>query len=432
MRELVVRAQVPAGITENRKNLSMIQIDKRKCLLLAYSIFVLLVIFEPEYISISSIHMYFSVARYVATFLTITVFLARNVKLNALLIGTVIFESLLLLFTVVNGSAMDIWISDCAYTIVLILFSQTVMELDARILPLALSIVLGLYTHINTVCRVLYPLGLYTNSVGYRNCWFLGYDNCACIIILLAVTVTLFRILYYKGHFLLWDLSVLVSGCWFILVQGIATAIIAGSLFFVLIIVSRNEWFRKNFSKGVLLVVGMFVLFFLIQFASIQDSSIFLPFFKILGRNVTFTGRTKIWSMAWKEIQRSDWLLGKGLQTSAIFQSHFGGRLAVHLHSYYLQVIYEGGFLTFATLFGVLACVTIRFDKGKYGYAYMPFLAGLLAIMLMWQTEAYSDLIKYGFVILSLMYNAPLLRQSEETYEPHIRLVFHSLRRRHL
>ena len=61
--------------------------------------------------------------------------------------------------------------------------------------------------------------------------------------------------------------------------------------------------------------------------------------------------------------------------------------------------------------------VAARFDKGKYSHTYMPFLAGLLSIMLMWQTEAYADLVKYGFVILSLMYNTPLLVQGEGVHD---------------
>ena len=394
-----------------------IQFSKRKCLLLAYSIFVLLVIFEPDYIVTTSFHKLFRPAKYLAAFLTIFAFILRKVKLNGLLIGTIAFEGLLLLSTVINGSAVEVWINNCAYIIVLILFAQSVMEMDALMFPLALSVVLGLYTHINTVCRVLYPLGMYTSSVGYRNCWLLGYDNCAGLIIQLTITVTLFRIIYYKNRFLVWDWSVLLSGCWFILVQGIATTIIAGTLFFAFVIVSRNERIRKYFSRGTLVVVGMFLLFCMIHFVSIQENSIFSLAFKILGRNTTFTGRTSVWSAAWREIQNDRWLLGRGLQASTMYQDHFGGGGWAHLHSYYLQVIYEGGFLAFAALFGLLIYVAARFDKGKYSYTYGTFLAGLLAIMLMWQVEAYGDLIKYGFVILSLMYNTPLLVQSEGAHE---------------
>ena len=57
----------------------------------------------------------------------------------------------------------------------------------------------------------------------------------------------------------------------------------------------------------------------------------------------------------------------------------------------------------------------------------MVFLAGLLAVMTMWQAEAYGDLIKYGFIIVALMYNASLLTQSEETDDtPRIQFTFHS------
>lgn len=434
MGEPIVNGQRKAAIPIGHKPFSVIRIDKQKSLLLAYSVFVLFILFEPAYIrDETSFHVLFKISKFAVAATVLFFFIIRKVKLNALSIGTIAFEGLLLLSTVLNGSAIEDWISDSAYIIVLILFAQMVMEQDAPLLLLAMSIVLGLYTHINTICRVLYPLGMYTSSVGYRNCWFLGYDNCACVFIQLAITVALFRILYYRDCFLLWDWSVLVSGCWFILVQEIATTIVAEAAFFAVVIVSRNKVFRSKIPIGTLVVAGMFLLFFLIQFASVQENSIFAFVFKILGRNTTFTGRTRIWSLALREIQNGKWFLGRGLQTVAMYQSHFGGLGFGHLHSYYLQVIYEGGFLAFTALFGVLMYVAARFDKGKYNHAYMSFLGGLLAIMLMWQAEAYGDLIKYGFVILSLMYNAPLLRHNEETTSvSRIRLVFYSPIKHHL
>lgn len=418
MRETIVTNRWPTTITKRRKPFATLQINKRKCLLLTYSVFVLLVLFEPAYIAITSFHLFFRIAKWLVAFFAIFAFIVRKIKLNVVLVGTIMFEGLLLLSTIVNGAAVGDWVKNCAYIIILMLFVQTVMEQDAQILLVSLSVVLGLYTHINTVCRVLYPLGMYTtSSAGYQNCWFLGYDNCAGVIIQLAITVALFRILNFKDRFLFWEWSVLLSGCWFILVQGIATSIVAEMCFFTVVLASGNEQIKKIFLKGTIVVLGMFLLFFLIQFVSIQERSIFSSVFKELGRNTTFTGRTRIWSIAWRDIHNYGWLLGRGQQTGEMYQRHLGDRVWAHLHSYYLQVIYEGGFLSFAALFGVLIYVTAHFDKGKYSHRYMTFLAGLLAIMLMWQTEAYSDLIKYGFIILSLMYNTPLLVQSEKAQD---------------
>lgn len=404
-------------IVKGRELFTTIQISKRKSLLLAYAVFVLFVLFEPDYFTITSFHLFFQIAKYSVAVLVIFAFIVRKVKLNGLLIRTTIFEGLLLLSTLTNNSDVWTWVKNCAYIIVLMLFVQTVMEQDARSLPLALSIVLGLYTHINSICRVIYPLGMYPPNYLYQECWLFGYDNCAGVIILLAITVTLFRILYFKDRFLFWDWSVLLSGFWFILIQKMATSMLAGTCFFVVILASRNKRIRKIFARGTLIVTAMFLLFFLIQFVTTQISKTFSFVFTVLGKNGTFTGRVRIWSIAWQKIQDGGWLLGRGQQTIKTYQRLFGGRVWNHLHCYYLQVIYEGGFLAFAALFGVLIYVAACFDKGKYSYTYMPLLAGLLAIMLMWQTEAYGDLVQYGFVILSLMYNTPLLVQSEKVQD---------------
>lgn len=425
MNEANLKTQNSAMIANGRKSFSTIQINKQNFFYFCYSVFVLAVIIEPDYIATTSLHLIFRLAKYVAACIVILFYIIRKSKLNSLLIGTVIFEGLLLLSTLINGTSKTSWLNDCGYVIVLILFAQTILEIDARTFFLSLSLVLGIYTHINTITRILFPQGMYTSSIGYRNCWFLGYDNCACMIILLAITVALFRIFYYKGRFLIWDWSIIFSGVWFIFVQKIATAIFTSIIFFVFIVISKIAWIRKNLFKGTAIVSGMIILFFLIQLVNISDDTIFLFIFKSLGRNSTFTGRTRIWSIAWNEIQDGIWFLGKGVQATATYQKHFGGLVWAHLHSYYLQIIYEGGFLAFVAFFVLLICVAKRFDKGKYGYVYMPFLAGFLSIMIMWQVEAYSDLVKYGFILLSLMYYTPLFVKNEETEKrKRIRLSF--------
>ena len=416
MRETIAKNRNRTAISKSRQAFSTIQIDKQRSLLLAYSLFVLFALFEPDYIaSETSLHIVFRIARYVSVLLVLSFFLIRKTKLNVLLLETLLFEGALLLPTFINDLAIEKWISNCGFVIVLVFFAQTVMEKDAQIFPLALSIVLGLYTHINFLCRLLYPSGMYINFLGYRNCWFLGYDNNAGMTILLASVVALFRIFYYKDHVLFWDWSILMSGWSFILVQNVATALVGGGIFFAFVLASQNRWFRKRFSRGMLVVVGMVFMFFLIQFSSIQENHFFSFVFDALKKNTTFTGRTKLWAAAWREIQNGGWLLGRGMKTAAMYQQHFGAVWTVHLHCYYLMVIYEGGVFAFAAFIGLFTHTAIRFDRGKFSAVYMPLISGLLAAMLMWQTEAYNDQIRYIFVILSLMYNAPLLQNSEKT-----------------
>ena len=416
MKESHVSDQVSSAVSYEPNPLFTIRIDKKKCLLLIYSVFVIIVLFEPDYFTTTSLHRIFQVAKCIAAFSAIVIFVIHKINLNALIIGTTVFEIWLLFPTIVNHSAIDIWIKNCAYVIALILFVQTVLEMDAHILLLALSIVLGLYTHINTICRLLFPAGMYISTTGKLNCWLLGYDNCACLMILLSIIIALFRILYYRNHFMIWEWSVLISGLWFIFFQRIATTIIAIVLFFIFLIISKNKMIRKCFSKGTLIVFSMFLLFVLIQFVSIQDSSFFSFIFDFLEKSTTFTGRTRVWAIAWEEIKAGGWILGKGLQSMDMYLRLFGGRSWITVHNYYLQVIFEGGLLAFIILLGVLICTVVRFDKERHGFSYMPLLGGLLAMMMMWQAEAYEDLVKYGFVLLSLMYNVDLFVRDEETY----------------
>ena len=339
-------------------------------------------------------------------------FIIRREKLNMLLLSTVIFEGCLFLSTLVNGGDLNVWVRTCAYCIVLLLFMQMIIQIDPQQLLKSLELVFGIYVHINTLTWILYPKGLYIDEfAGYRNCWFLGYDNCAEVIIILAEIVALYRMVSARKWFKPWELSILISGSVFIFTQMIASAIVAEIVAILFLLLTRREAIRVFIGRAKIVVIGMLGMFLLLHFFSVQESPIFSMIFILLGKDITFTGRTRVWKLGWREIFSNNIFLGMGMQNGKDLSAHFGARAFVHLHSYYLQVLYEGGVLAFGSFVFILMQVARRFDSSHKDYSDMVLLAGLLAFMTMWQVEAYSILVIYFFVLLFILYNAPRFKR---------------------
>ncbi len=411
--------------TEERQQKSLF-IAQRWGLML-FAVFVVAVLIEPGYIANNPglAHQIFRVFKVVASGMAVLLFVMRRTKLNGLLTGCLIFEGMLLISTVLNFSNLAEWLKNNAYAVAFLVFLQTVMEMDANILLRALSVVLGAYVHINSLCRILFPNGMYIDGVGNKSCWFLGYDNVACIIIIVAMTVSVFRILSSSRKLLLWDWSVIISGVWFTFVGGIATSIIAETAFLFIVVLASNPRIRRWRGNARLLTISMIGLFLLIHLFSIQQGDFFSLVLRLLNKDITFSGRIEIWQQAWADLIGKKLLLGFGVHTQSEYSQYFGRRWAAHLHCFYLQVLYEGGLAAFGVLLGWIFYVGRRFDKAAHGHCAMTILAGFFSMLIMWQVEAYANLVRCFVIMLFLLYNAQQLEiQSKDMSCPKRRIVF--------
>lgn len=410
------------GIIKNSRSRYTILISKRIWLVTILSVIVFCVLIEPAYLydaevggAIGIVHNGIRIMRYAVAGLVLGAFVIYRIKVNSLLVWTAVFELCLLLSTFINAADIVGWIRDGAYSIVLLLFMQMIFSLDSDLLLRSLSLVLGSYVHINTLTWVLYPKGLYVSPAGYWNCWFLGYDNVAAVIIFLAQIVALYRISSSENKWIqLWDWSILISGVVFIFRQMIGSAVVAEVAALLFLLATRNGKIRKTVGKAKLIVIGMLLLFLLIHFY-IQQKWLFLFIIQFLGKVSTFTSRTRVWKQAWREIPQKP-LLGRGIQQASEYIAMAGGnRHYAHLHSYYLQVIYEGGILAFGSFLVLLLCAAQKFDNTEVTPSDMILLAGFLGFLIMWQVEAYNGLIRYAFIMLFLIYNTGAIRQKKNT-----------------
>ncbi len=388
--------------------------SRRRLTVLLLSVVVLAVLIEPAYVAetpgwLNTIYRFF---KYIVSAGVIIAFFLRRSGINSLFIGAILFEGCLFLSTAVKGGDLRVWFSDCAYALILLLFTQMAVSIDRVCLFNALSIVLGIYVHINTLTWILWPDGLYTNSLDYRNCWFLGYDNVAVIIVFLAEIMALYNILSGgQKRLKFWEISVIGSGIVFIFGSGVGTAIIVELAVLIFLLLTSRKRIRSVIGNAKVIVIVMLAAFLMFQFLNVQGWRIFDFLYQITGKNATFTGRTKLWSLAWEDLlPNGNLLFGFGMRSGEELTAHFGSRFSVHLHSYYLQVLYNGGLLAFGSFIFILLDTAGRFDRGEKDFRDMVLLAGLLGMMLMWQVEAYHNLIRLFFLLMVILYHNSRLK----------------------
>lgn len=398
-------------------------VNIRRMTLVFFSVIVLAVMIEPAYISNAAakwLHEIYRFLRYAIAAFVLIFFFFRHTKLrlNMLIISTVIFEGCLFVSTFTKGGDLHTWIRGSAYCVILLFFVQMVVSTSPAAILEATTIVLGLYVHINTLTWILYPGGLYEDIAGKWNCWFLGYDNCGAAIIILSEIIALYHIVSARKWFNVWNWSILISGNFFIFRQGIATIILVEAVAIIFLFMVQCKAIRKIIGSARAIIIGMLVLFILLQFFSVQENTLFAIILNILGKDTTLTGRTRVWKMGWDSIFPKHIVLGMGMQTVFEYIARFEGvKSFSHLHCYYLQVLYDGGILAFGSFVFLLLQVAKRFDKGEKDFSDMVLLAGLLVLLLIWQVEAYSTLNWYFFILLTILYNVSVFKQlSKEKY----------------
>ena len=106
--------------------------------------------------------------------------------------------------------------------------------------------------------------------------------------------------------------------------------------FYIILVLRDNNKREFLTSKNYILII--FVLNILIVFFQVQNY--FTGFItNYLGKDVTFSGRTFLWSLGISEIEKAP-IFGYGIDETVIKSKLYG---LEHFHNYFVNLIYQGG-----------------------------------------------------------------------------------------
>lgn len=408
-----------------------------------FNVLIITFLMEPAYISYSktitistnqliqyivvALHNFYSIGKLFSVVLVFLCFFTRLTKINAFLWWVVTFEAFKVLATVFNSGNVLRHLQYHAIPFIFLIYMQVVLEQNAALVLKALIFVLGLLIHANTISWLIYPAGIYVHWIGYKNCWFLGYDNIAVPLVLLATVVGLYR-MQKAGRILWWDFSVIISGLCFVFGCDIATGIVSEAVFFVSLLLLSNRNLRSLLGRPKFIILAMFGFAFFLQFIGMSQQGLTGQALALLGKNTTFTNRTWVWHKGWSDLLEYGLICGRGFLTGLEYAAHFGWAVMTQLHSTYLHIVYEGGLISLALLLGMVLQGGANYAKFRDKFSSAVILAGLSAFMMVCQVECYSLLTSCFFITVSLLYNIGCLEESACVHQLGFKLVWHKHR----
>lgn len=373
------------------------------------------ILIEPNYFAqgpLKAVDFVYSILKIICTLLILfRFFICLKVRTGLLLVF--LYEGVMLISTALGGGSVLSFVKINAYIVVMAILLEWMLEQDAPSLISAVSSVFGIYTYISLLTWILFPEGMYTHPLGWKNCWFLGYKNIATPILLVGMVCALFDsyMKYKRISWYAWSVVVCAEIYMFGVssVTGMVTSIVA------LAVSAVSYWMDvvEKILNCKNIVIGNFILFVLIVFVRIQNVlDIFGNIVIQMGKNLTFSSRTYLWDRVIPLI-RDSLILGNGAQEYQEYVNLFHYWWAVHLHSYYLQVLFEGGLTALGLVFVLLFLGGMNFDQHSKVRASMIIKYGLMAYLLANQLEMYGQ-VSTMFMLVFMHYH---IEEIEDQYE---------------
>lgn len=278
---------------------------------------------------------------------------------------------------------------------VIILFLSYLDEDVTKVLN-PLGFILYIYVLINFATVLLFPQGLYSDSVNEMSTrieysWFLGYRNPQVRILLPAVSISFISDIVKYGRVKVKSLLLLIVSLITIVLIKSSTALIGFSVF-ILIYIVRMKWNIRV--KPIWFLIYNAVFFVGIVILRLQNLFGFV-IVDVLHKDLTFTGRTYIWDQALLRILKNP-LLGNGA-TEFPIGSNF---VATHPHNFMLYLLVKSGLIGFL-LFVVSAVICAKklekYQDSKIAQILIMEFCGFFSMTV---TESMTEAIFFWLIII--------------------------------
>src|SRR5699024_1188025 len=168
----------------------------------------------------------------------------------------------------------------------------------------ALSIIFGLYIVINFLTLFVFPDGLYLTDK-HNKAWLLGIENQFALFLIPGIIIIILSSWYRfnKITILAW-LQVFIILLTVLQIWS-ATAIVA--IFFVIIsiIINLRKKIKPIYRFTLLSIIYILLWIFLVRFNSLDSFQAIIV--DVLGKDLTLSGRTRIWAAVFNIIPDSLW-----------------------------------------------------------------------------------------------------------------------------
>ena len=297
-------------------------------------------------------------------------------------------------------SDMEIFLKTYYKIIAIVLYLDYGLRHYSKNVISSFYLVFYILTVINFYTIVRYPNGWYAGEL-FSNNWFFGYDNIHIVMYFPALmfmwlnTKMNNKKMGAKEYILIAIISYCVYFCFS------ANSVVAFTVFLIYLgfykYINRSK--RLNVKSYTYIFIAIFVGIVLLRLQNLFSWLIV----DILGKNLTFTGRTKIWDEVIKYI-KLNWITGYGQEDTAIIGSKLGHRAFTHAHNTILDVLYKGGVLSCIPFLGMFIMPIVKLYKNKEDEISKMLSLVMLCFYIMMNFEARQE--KLGlYIVLVTCYN---------------------------
>lgn len=316
-------------------------------------------------------------------------------KVSLFFVGIVFFEVWRVLATIYCGGNYTSLFLAIFNALAICLVVEMGLKTDPDALLDGASFTLGLFVLINFATIILFPQGMYEFNTFTQN-YFLGYRNNSIMLFFPAIIFSIVRSLRKYNKLTLSSFVITAVSFATVILAFSATSVIGMTVFTLFLLLALINK-MPNFLNIITYLAINIAYFFGVIILRLQEAFAFI-IVDMLGRDLTFTGRTKIWDSALAAFAKSP-VFGVGEIENQASRDLIG---ATHAHNYYLDLLYKSGLPGFLIFFAILIiCGMALYRNRKNGKIPFVVSGAICAFMIMLQSEAYYN-IYYFFSILTL------------------------------
>lgn len=359
----------------------------------------LLLLLEPAYFEqFNVLDKVYTYGSFVCTLVLIG--LLFFVRIHKAVVWTIVFYGCVLISTILGSGLLYQYMKANFASLAMCLMFYIWLEKNPELLIECFSIY-EIFVYINLLTLIIYPTGLYSNGM-YTQCWFLGYKNPQIRTILPIVCMSLIRSYRKYGNISVRTICLLICTAITFILNDSATSLVGFAVFLGLVFLfhSKNKQLPKMFTLMNGVIVSIIAFFAIIIF---QMQYLFAGIIEnVLGRNLTFTTRVRIWSRTLALIKEKP-ILGYGYKTGSEYCLLYNSRYATHPHNYYMYILMTGGFvLAVVLLVGFYIADKKLKETTETSYSKI-ILFTIFAFLIMGLTESLvSTVLLYPMLILAM------------------------------
>lgn len=312
----------------------------------------------------------------ICTLAIIFLYIFYQHKVSMMILAITGFQLSRLFSTVVFGG--DFWVlaRTCGEVISFSMLIELYAKRNVRLLMKGLVGWLSFLCIVNLICTIVFPDGLYSYNGG-TGYWVFGYDNGNVVYVLplLCCFAIWGESCGYSTTFCLFSMIVFSAP---IFITWSATSMVSVFIFLALYLLMHMKVCPKSLNIRFFYIVTAVVFIGVVVFR-VQDLFRFL-IEDILHKDLTFTGRLRIWDRSMKWFLHSP-LIGNGVLNVEVDAARLGG--VYHCHNYYLDILYRTGLLgmgTFMIILHLLAKKLMQVQESHYSFIIMAAMAGFLLL----------------------------------------------------